>query len=318
MNKSERINTMMRFINNRARFSISELMEEFDISKSTALRDIREIERTGLPLTSEVGRDGGYSVLKNSVLPPVRFTNDEIKALFIALLSAKNQQLPYLRSRQSLTEKLIGLLSDTQKDDLILLGRLLLFKGSVPINPDILELNDIPHPMIDELILNILSNQDLRLTTNKNGVSQSYSVHIENLYNDYGTWMIDGYDLLSNKSITIDTRYLVKIEQITDKKTLSKLRTMMAKTQIKNNPNIELILGPDAIMQFRKYHPFKLMLSYTDPFQSTAKLSFFVETNSDEDLNDTANWILFLGNDMKIQTIPLKLREVLNKRFLSL
>lgn len=41
MKKVERINTIMRFINNRAHFTISEIMEKFSISRSTAIRDIR-------------------------------------------------------------------------------------------------------------------------------------------------------------------------------------------------------------------------------------------------------------------------------------
>ena len=48
----------MRYINNRAHFTISEIMQEFNISRSTAIRDIREIEAMGMPLVAEVGRDG--------------------------------------------------------------------------------------------------------------------------------------------------------------------------------------------------------------------------------------------------------------------
>lgn len=79
--KVERINVIMRYINNRAQFTISEIMHEFNISRSTAIRDIREIEALGMPLVAEVGRDGGYFVMNNSVLPTVRFTDNEIKAL---------------------------------------------------------------------------------------------------------------------------------------------------------------------------------------------------------------------------------------------
>lgn len=58
MKKVERINIIMRYINNRAHFTISEIMREFNISRSTAIRDIREIEAMGMPLVAEVGRDG--------------------------------------------------------------------------------------------------------------------------------------------------------------------------------------------------------------------------------------------------------------------
>lgn len=59
MKKVERINTIMRYINNRSHFTISEIIREFNISRSTAIRDIREIEAMGMPLVAEVGRTGG-------------------------------------------------------------------------------------------------------------------------------------------------------------------------------------------------------------------------------------------------------------------
>lgn len=126
---------MMRYTNNRAYFTISEIMTEFTISRSTAIRDIREIEEMGLPLVAEVGRDGGYSVLRNSFLPSVHFTDDEVEELFIAFMATRNQQLPYLKSCQSLAEKLLGLLSENQQDDLVLLNQLLLFKSNSYTNP---------------------------------------------------------------------------------------------------------------------------------------------------------------------------------------
>ena len=91
MKKVERINTIMRYINNRSHFTISEIIQEFNISRSTAIRDIREIEAMGMPLVAEVGRTGGYFVMHNSILPVVRFTDNEVKALFIAFRSEESK-----------------------------------------------------------------------------------------------------------------------------------------------------------------------------------------------------------------------------------
>lgn len=85
MKKVERINTIMRYINNRAHFTISEIMREFNTSHSTAIRDIKEIEVMGMPLVAEVGRDGGYFVMNNSVLPAVRFTIMRLKLSLLPL-----------------------------------------------------------------------------------------------------------------------------------------------------------------------------------------------------------------------------------------
>ncbi|TKI93586.1 HTH domain-containing protein, partial [Bacillus wiedmannii] len=164
MKKVERINTIMRYINNRFHFTISEIIREFNISRSTAIRDIREIEAMGMPLVAEVGRTGGYFVMHNSILPVVRFTDNEVKALFIAFMATRNQQLPYLKSRQSLAEKLLGLISETQQDDIVLLNQLLLFEGTNPHNPDLLELSDLPHPLLEKLIQMLLLDSHLLIT----------------------------------------------------------------------------------------------------------------------------------------------------------
>ena len=164
MKKVERINTIMRYINNRSYFTISEIMREFNISRSTAIRDIREIEAMGMPLEAEVGRDGGYSVMNNSVLPSIHFTDNEVKALFIAFMATRNQQLPYLKSRQSLAEKLLGLIPENQQETLVLLNQILLFEGTNPHNPDLLDLSDLPHPMLEKLIQLLLLDSHLLIT----------------------------------------------------------------------------------------------------------------------------------------------------------
>lgn len=159
---------MMRYTNNRVYFTIS---------RSTAIRDIREIEEMGLPLVAEVGRNGGYSVLRNSFLPSVHFTDDEVEALFIAFMATRNQQLPYLKSCQSLAEKLLGLLSENQQDDLVLLNQLLLFKRNNPYNPNLLELSDLPHPLLEKLLLTILKSRYVVLHL-KNRIISMYILHL--------------------------------------------------------------------------------------------------------------------------------------------
>ncbi|MEB9816424.1 DeoR family transcriptional regulator, partial [Bacillus cereus] len=41
MKKTERINDMLIFLNNKRNFNLKDLMVRYDISKSTALRDIQ-------------------------------------------------------------------------------------------------------------------------------------------------------------------------------------------------------------------------------------------------------------------------------------
>lgn len=304
MRKVERINVIMRYINNRAHFTVSEIMREFDISRSTAIRDIREIEAMGVPLVTEVGRDGGYSVVRNSVLPAVRFTDDEVKALFIAFMATRNQQLPYLKSRQSLAEKLLGLIAESQKDDLVLLNEILLFEGTNPFNPDLLDLSDLPHPMLEELIRILLLDRYLLITLKEGKTTKRYPIYLLHLYHEKGLWMIEGFDLKDKVKRFVPVHHLSDVKPYPSKTRLSKKTILRELSKQEEAINLVLELGPKAIAQFKKYHPFKASVSFTDPYQATAILRTSVDVNEPEELAEMTNWLLFLGGDIKVRELP--------------
>ncbi|MFD1205302.1 helix-turn-helix transcriptional regulator [Sporosarcina contaminans] len=310
MKKVERINIMMRYMNNRAHFTISELMREFTISRSTAIRDIREIEAMGMPLVAEVGRDGGYFVMSNSVLPAVRFTDSEVKALFIAFMATRNKQLPYLKSRQSLAEKLLGLISENQQDDLVLLNQILLFEGTNPNNPDLLELSDLPHPMLEKLIQLLLSDSYLLLTIREDEVIKSYPIYLLHLYHEKGLWLIEGFDVKDQKRRIVLVDNLIDVQSYTVKKKLSRKKILENLRKQEEMKNLIVQLGPKAIAQFKKYHPLQISISYTNPYQTTAIIEAIINIHSPEEMDEIINWLLFLGSDIEVRKIPV---EVLGK-----
>ncbi|BFH68646.1 MAG: HTH domain-containing protein [Paenibacillus dendritiformis] len=314
MKKVERINIIMRYINNRAHFTISEIMREFNISRSTAIRDIREIEAMGMPLVAEVGRDGGYFVMNNSVLPTVRFTDNEIKALFIAFMATRNLQLPYLKSRQSLAEKLLGLLSENQQDDLVLLNQILLFEGTNPYNPDLLDLSDLPHPMLEKLIQILLSDRYLWIAIQEEKAIKSYPVYLLHLYREKGLWLIEGFDLQDERRRIYPVDNLTEVKPYSSKKRLSKKKILEKLSKQEEVVNLVLELGPKAIAQFKKYHPLKVSISYMDPFQTTAILRTFINVNHSEELTEMTNWLLFLGRDIKIREVPQEVLASLQEK----
>ncbi|MFL0506804.1 helix-turn-helix transcriptional regulator [Ureibacillus sp. 179-F W5.1 NHS] len=315
MKKVERINIIMRYINNRAHFTISELIQEFNISRSTAIRDIREIEAMGMPLVAEVGRDGGYFVMHNSVLPEVRFTDNEVKALFIAFMATRNQQLPYLTSRQSLAEKLLGLISKNQQDDLVLLNQILLFEGTNPNNPDLLELSDLPHPMLEKLIQILLLENYLQITMNEEDGVKTYPIYLLHLYKEKSVWMIEGFNLKEERKQIFPVDNLTDVIVYPSKKRVSRKKILEKLRHQEEVFNLVLEIGPKAISQYKKYHPFKVSISYTNPYQTTAILKTFINVNKTEDLIEFTNWLLFLGTDIKIREMPEEVLELIKERY---
>ncbi|MEK4510874.1 HTH domain-containing protein [Paenibacillus anaericanus] len=314
MKKVERINIIMRYINNRAHFTITEIMQEFNISRSTAIRDIREIEAMGMPLVAEVGRDGGYFVMNNSVLPTVRFTDNEIKALFIAFMATRNLQLPYLKSRQSLAEKLLGLISENQQDDLVLLNQILLFEGTNPHNPDLLDLSDLPHPMLEKLIQFLLLDSYLSVSIKEERELKSYPIYLLHLYREKSLWLIEGFDLKEEKRRIFPVDDLTDVEPYPTKKRVSKKKILEQLSKQEEAINLVLELGSMAIAQFKKYHPINISISYTNPYQTTAILKTFINVNNSEELIEITNWLLFLGADIKVREVPEEILEGLQGR----
>ncbi|RHW43439.1 HTH domain-containing protein [Neobacillus notoginsengisoli] len=317
MKKVERINTIMRYINNRSHFTISEIMREFHISRSTAMRDIREIEALGMPLVAEVGRDGGYFVMNNSILPTVRFSDNEIKALFIAFMATRNQQLPYLKSRQSLAEKLLGLISEHQQDDLVLLNQLLLFEGTNPHNPDLLEMSDLPHPMLEKLIQTLLVDRVLLITIEEEEELKSYPIFLLHLYREKNLWLIEGFDLIEEKRRIVPVDHLTNVEQYPEKKRVTVKKIYEKLRSQEDAINLVVELGPKAIAQFKKYHPLKVSIAYTNPFQTTAILKTFVNVNNQEEMAEMINWLLFLGGDIKLREMSKEVLEGVQERLYS-
>ncbi len=131
-------------------------------------------------------------------------------------MATRNQQLPYLKSRQSLAEKLLGLISETQQDDLVLLNQLLLFEGTNPHNPDLLELSDLPHPMLEKLIQILLLDRYLLITVKEE--IKSYPIYLLHLYKEKSYWMIEGFDLKEEKKLMFPVDDLINIEPYTPKK----------------------------------------------------------------------------------------------------
>lgn len=314
MKKVERINVIMRYINNRAHFTISEIMREFTISRSTAIRDIREIEAMGMPLVAEVGRVGGYFVMNNSVLPAVRFTDNEIKALFIAFMATRNKQLPYLKSRQSLAEKLLGLISQNQQDDLVLLNQILLFEGTNPHNPDLLDLSDLPHPMLEKLIQILLLDSYLFISVKEGKEIKSYPIYLLHLYHEKGVWLIEAFVLQDEKRRIFPVDNLTEVEPYPTKKRVSRKKIIEKLRKHEEERNLVLELGPKAIAQFKKYHPFKFSLSYTNPYQTAAILKAFINVTDSEELSEITNWLLFLGEDIQVREMPQEVLESLQER----
>ncbi|NDI34133.1 helix-turn-helix transcriptional regulator [Chengkuizengella sediminis] len=96
MNKSKRLVELIMYINDKRQFTAKQLSDEFNVSLRTIQRDLLDLQELGVPLYSEVGAAGGYTILKERMLPPITFTEKEAIAMFFAYQSLQfYKDLPF-------------------------------------------------------------------------------------------------------------------------------------------------------------------------------------------------------------------------------
>ena len=105
------------------------LAERHNVSIRTIYRDIRTLERSGIPIITEEGK--GYSIVEGYHLPPVLFTEEEANALItVEQLVIKNKDRSLVENVSSAIEKIKSILKYSQKGNVDLLSDRIYFGGN--------------------------------------------------------------------------------------------------------------------------------------------------------------------------------------------
>ncbi len=105
------------------------LAEKHGVSVRTIYRDIRTLEKSGIPIVTEEGK--GYSLMEGYQLPPVLFTEDEANALITAeQLVLKSKDQSFTDHYSSAITKIKSVLKYSQKDKADLLSDRVYFGGN--------------------------------------------------------------------------------------------------------------------------------------------------------------------------------------------
>jgi len=180
MNKSQRINDMLIFLNKKRQFNLKDIMNRYHISKSTALRDIASLETLGIPIYSDLGRNGSYKILSNDLLSPIIFSIDEISALYFSMLTLENYNMcPFDIDLQKLKEKFENSISEQQLSKITKIEKILQPEVRKTINNSQLR-----------IILDILLHRQEEFFPIKYE-QQSLQVQFIKLFNYKGDWYVE-------------------------------------------------------------------------------------------------------------------------------
>jgi len=158
MTKTKFLFELIMYVNTKGSFTAQDIAYEFNISVRTAHRYLMELSDLGVPLYTEQGRNGGYRILKNRVLPPIIFDENEAFAIFFAFQSLKYyKSLPFDVNIDSASRKLYVSLPDDTKSKVERLESVLSFwnqkrRVSSPFLTDIIEASIENHILIIEYL----------------------------------------------------------------------------------------------------------------------------------------------------------------------
>lgn len=104
------------------------LAERHGVSVRTIYRDIRTLEKSGIPVITEEGK--GYSIMEGYHLPPILFTEEEANALItVEQLVLHNKDQSLTDNVSSAIEKIKAILRYSQKGNADLLADRIFFGG---------------------------------------------------------------------------------------------------------------------------------------------------------------------------------------------
>lgn len=106
-----RVLTVLELLQTHGRMSGVELAKRLDVDGRTLRRYITRLDELGIPVTSERGRHGHYSLVAGFKLPPMMFTDDEALAISVGLLASRQLGLaeaaPAVESAQAKLERVL-------------------------------------------------------------------------------------------------------------------------------------------------------------------------------------------------------------------
>ncbi|MGB6153107.1 MAG: YafY family protein [Pricia sp.] len=116
-----RLTAILTQLQSKRLVTAKEIADKHHVSIRTIYRDIRTLEKSGVPVITEEGK--GYSIMEGYTLPPVLFTEEEANALITAeQLINQNKDASLSVQYQNAVQKIKSVLRHSQKEKTELLA----------------------------------------------------------------------------------------------------------------------------------------------------------------------------------------------------
>lgn len=288
MSKTKRLLDILIFVSSKKKFTAQQVADEFNISIRTVHRYILDLSEMGLPIYAEQGRHGGYTVISNTLLAPILFTEDEAVSIFFAFQSLQHYyNLPFSAEVGSVSQKLYRSLHTGAKNKVDQLRHHLTFW-----NPA----RAIDAPLLKDILEICMTGKNLRMKyESKSGIRNKY-IHPIGIYAHDGLWYLPAHDLDVNKRLLYRVDRIISIEATEETQDeFITLEQWFNTYEIKKPIRLHLVLTTEGVRQCKSVPYFeKFVITYEDG-------SGYIDTMIDEgELSFIAPILYRLGVDARV------------------
>lgn len=208
MNKTERLMAIILALKDKEKITAKELSSIFEVDIRTIYRDMDALGQMNIPITSNTGADGGYTLLDHYFIPPIMFNREEIFALLLAKKAIGIIDIPgYNAHCNSAFLKLESLVSGELKKDLEnIYERIVLDINSKDSSIKSYNIFDsLEKALKENFKVKVFFHIDITIQGKSYEVIHPYGILFEN-----STWYIVGFSESNNSDI------LLRIDSIKD------------------------------------------------------------------------------------------------------
>ncbi|HHY0838442.1 helix-turn-helix transcriptional regulator [Bacillus cereus] len=303
LSKAKRLLDILIFASAKKAFTAQEIADEFNISVRTVHRYILDLSDMGLPIYAEQGRNGGYKVLTNRVIPPILFTEEEAVSIFFAFQSLSYyKDLPFNTEINSVTHKLYSSLQHDAKAKVDKIRSYIAFW-----NPK----RTIETPLLNEVLTAAIENKNLHFQYESKSRIKTKHVHPIGVYAHDGLWYLPAYDFNVEKTLLYRVDRILSILSTEENEdTFMNLEEWFASnSHVVHNPTqLHVLLSTEGVRQCKS-------LPYLEEFVVTNEngTGYIHSTIDKGEINFITPLFYRLGKDAKVLE-PIELIDGLRMR----
>ncbi|MFJ9462003.1 helix-turn-helix transcriptional regulator [Viridibacillus arvi] len=250
MSKAKRLLDILMFANAKRKFTAQEIADEFKISIRTVHRYILDLSDMGLPIYAVQGRNGGYTVLSNRLLPPILFTEEEAVSIFFAFQSLNYyRNLPFDTEISSVENKLYSSLPNDAKVKVDKIRSYIAFW-----NPK----RTIDTPLLKDVLEASIENRNLHIQYESKTGMKAKHIRPIGVYAHDGLWYLPAYDFSKQKILLhrLD-RILSILSTENNEDEFMNLEEWFSSNEVKRPIRLHVILSIEGVRQCKSVPSFE-------------------------------------------------------------